>query len=244
MSRAGREHVGRVERAQLGRVVGPAERRERPQARREPRVEHVGVLLPAVALGRLRADVASRPRRGTRRGSGGPTRAGARCTRAGCSRASRGSACAGSRGGRAARPSCTASIAGAASSSISRTTAARSAARSARRSGASTAPRACRARSRAIAPCSRSAATTASRASSGVKPAKRSPASSFMRPSSPITMISSSPCARPISKSFGSCPGVIFSAPVPNSGLTYGSAMIRSRRPTSGRIAVSPTSRV
>ena len=97
---------------------------------------------------------------------------------------------------------------------------------------------------RASAPWSRSAATTASRASSGVMPAKASPACSFMRPSSPMTVISSSPWARPISKSFGSWPGVIFSAPVPNSGFTYGSAMIRRRRPTIGRIAVSPTSRV
>ena len=46
------------------------------------------------------------------------------------------------------------------------------------------------------------------------------PAASVMRPSSPIALISSRPCLRPISKSFGSCPGVIFSAPVPNSGST------------------------
>ena len=97
---------------------------------------------------------------------------------------------------------------------------------------------------REIRPSSRSASTTASRASSAVMPAKRSPAASVMRPSSPITETSSSPWARPISKSLGSWPGVIFSAPVPNSGFTYGSAMIFSRRPTSGRIAVSPTSRV
>ena len=71
-------------------------------------------------------------------------------------------------------------------------------------------------------------------------PAKR-PAASVMRPSSPITVTSSSPCRRPISKSFGSCPGVIFSAPVPNSGFTYSSAITGSRRPTSGRIAVLPT---
>ena len=51
------EHVGRVERAQLRRVLGPAERRERPQARGEPGVEDVGVLDPAVALGRLGAAV-------------------------------------------------------------------------------------------------------------------------------------------------------------------------------------------
>ena len=96
---------------------------------------------------------------------------------------------------------------------------------------------------RAIRPSARSASTTASRASSAVIPSNR-PAAAVMRPSSPMTVTSSSPCARPISKSFGSCPGVIFSAPVPNSGFTYGSAMIRSRRPTSGRIAASPTSRV
>ena len=97
---------------------------------------------------------------------------------------------------------------------------------------------------RAIRPSSRSASTTASRASSAVMPSKRSPAAAVMRPSSPIAEISSSPWARPISKSLGSWPGVIFSAPVPNSGFTYGSAMIFSRRPTIGRIAVSPTSRV
>jgi hypothetical protein len=97
---------------------------------------------------------------------------------------------------------------------------------------------------RAIRPSSRSAATTASRASSTRSPAKRSPASSVIRPSSPITVIASRLCVRPISKSLASWPGVIFSAPVPNSGLTYGSAMIRSRRPTTGRIAVSPIRRV
>ena len=75
-------------------------------------------------------------------------------------------------------------------------------------------------------------------------PAQRSPASAVMRPSSPITVSSSSPWLRPISKSLGSWPGVIFSAPVPKSGFTYGSAMIFSRRPTSGRIACSPISRV
>ena len=53
MSRAVEQHVGRVERAQLRRVLGPAERRERPQPGGEPGVEDVGVLLPALALGRL-----------------------------------------------------------------------------------------------------------------------------------------------------------------------------------------------
>src|SRR5215208_5099768 len=44
-------------RKRMSRAVGPAERRERPQLAREPRVEHVRVALPAVALRRLRADV-------------------------------------------------------------------------------------------------------------------------------------------------------------------------------------------
>ena len=52
-----REHVGRVEGGQLGRLLGPAQGRERPQRGGEPRVEHVGIALPARALGRLDADV-------------------------------------------------------------------------------------------------------------------------------------------------------------------------------------------
>ena len=92
-------------------------------------------------------------------------------------------------------------------------------------------------------PCSRSSATTAAEASSASRPRKRSGAASVIRPSSPITTISSSLCLRPISKSFGSCPGVIFSAPVPNSGSTYSSATIGSRRPTSGSTAASPIRR-
>jgi hypothetical protein len=40
----GREEVGRIEGAQLGRVVGPAEHRERPELRAEPGVEHVDLL--------------------------------------------------------------------------------------------------------------------------------------------------------------------------------------------------------
>ena len=57
-----------------------------------------------------------------------------------------------------------------------------------------------------MAPCASRAATTATRASSTVRPAN-SPAASVMRPSSPMTEISSSPCRRPISKSLGSWPG-------------------------------------
>ena len=43
----GREHVARVEARELGRLVGPAERRERIERRREPRVEDVLVLRAA-----------------------------------------------------------------------------------------------------------------------------------------------------------------------------------------------------
>ena len=46
------EHVGRVERPQLRRRLGPAERCEGPQRRGEPGVEHVRVALPAPARGR------------------------------------------------------------------------------------------------------------------------------------------------------------------------------------------------
>ena len=53
----GREHVGRVEGAQLVGLLRPAERRERPQRRGEPGVEYVGVALPVRPLGRLEADV-------------------------------------------------------------------------------------------------------------------------------------------------------------------------------------------
>ena len=61
---------------------------------------------------------------------------------------------------------------------------------------------------REIRPSSRSAATTAL-ARLGDVQARGSArgAASVMRPSSPITEISSSPCRRPISKSFGSWPG-------------------------------------
>ncbi len=90
-------------------------------------------------------------------------------------------------------------------------------------------------------PSASSAATTAARASITVRPRKRSGTASVMRPSSPITDTCSSPCLRPISKSFGSCAGVTFSWPVPNSGLTKSSAMIGRRRPTSGWIAILPT---
>ena len=54
---AGHQHVGRVVLRELGRLLGPAQRRERPQRRAEPGVEHVGIALQrhvlAVVLARL-----------------------------------------------------------------------------------------------------------------------------------------------------------------------------------------------
>ena len=97
VARRGQEAGGIEGVAAAGRLVGPAEGRERPQRRAEPGVEHVR-LLASARPGRSRA---RRPPRGrappsrrrsprrrarTRPGSGGPTRAGARRTTAGCCR--------------------------------------------------------------------------------------------------------------------------------------------------------------
>ena len=114
---AGHQNVGRVVGRQLRRPVGPAERRERPQRRGKPGVEHVLVAgqdlarLEILQLSSTRPSIgpscasntgsprAAPPPRSSRRrpcrrartrpGSGAPTRAGARCTRAGCSPSSR-----------------------------------------------------------------------------------------------------------------------------------------------------------
>ena len=56
-----------------------------------------------------------------------------------------------------------------------------------------------------------------------------------------MTVSVSSPWSRPISKSIGSWPGVIFRAPVPNSGSTRSSAMTGTRRSTTGTTTSRPT---
>ena len=95
--------------------------------------------------------------------------------------------------------------------SCRRTTAARSAARCAGPSGASGARRGRRPRSRRSAP--RCAARHHRRPGLvGLHAAEALRAASVMRPSSPITLTSSSPCLRAISKSAASCPGVILGA--------------------------------
>ena len=59
--RGGHEHVGRVEGAQVGRVVRPPERGHRPEPARGPGVEHVFVLAHgAVAVGAARRVLAER----------------------------------------------------------------------------------------------------------------------------------------------------------------------------------------
>ena len=67
------------------------------------------------------------------------------------------------------------------------------------------------------------------------------PASFVIRPSSSITATLGSEWRLPIAKSFGSCPGVTFTAPVPNAGSTNASAMIGSSRPTTGSFTRVPT---
>ena len=52
---AGDENTVRIELLELRRLIRPAERGERPQRRREPGVEDVGVLRPPVAGGRFLA---------------------------------------------------------------------------------------------------------------------------------------------------------------------------------------------
>ena len=67
------------------------------------------------------------------------------------------------------------------------------------------------------------------------------PAGAPILPSSVITSISASLWRRPTSKSFGSCAGVIFTAPVPNSRSTIASAIIGISRFINGSNAFLPT---
>ena len=71
------------------------------------------------------------------------------------------------------------------------------------------------------------------RAPRGTRPAASSPLLHLPRPAFMTTGIGR-PCRWPISKSFASCAGVIFSAPVPNAGSTAASAMIGISMPTIG----------
>ena len=204
--------------------------------------------LAELAVAACRSAPAARPprssprrRRSSGRGAGGPTRAGARRTTAGSAPASRGRPWSrASRDGSGCPPSARPRMAGFASSVMSQN-------HWSEIRGSMRRPERCECgtswvygSSSEITFSARSAATTASRASSTSRPAKRSPAASVIRPSSPITEISSSPWRRPISKSLGSWPGVILRQPVPNSGSTCSSAITGRRRPTSGRMTSLP----
>ncbi len=66
------------------------------------------------------------------------------------------------------------------------------------------------------------------------------PDSGFILPSSFITVIKGRSFRDPISKSTGSCAGVTFSAPVPNSTSTASSAITGIRRLVSGKLISLP----
>ncbi|MNZ47525.1 hypothetical protein D3C78_652430 [compost metagenome] len=61
------------------------------------------------------------------------------------------------------------------------------------------------------------------------------PAAAFIVPLSSITVICGKSCRRPTSKSFGSCAGVILTAPLPKSFSTYSSPIIGISRPIIGK---------
>ena len=73
-----------------------------------------------------------------------------------------------------------------------------------------------------------------------VEPAVGRRRTSLIRAWSSSTLICSSPCRLPTSKSLKSCAGVIFTAPVPFSGSEYSSATIGISRPTSGSFTLAP----
>src|SRR5438094_330127 len=88
-------------------------------------------------------------------------------------------------------------------------------------------------------PFPRSSSTIWRRAVSRSGPAS-GPAAGVIIPRLSMTESTCSPWRCPISKSVASWPGVILSAPVPNSRSTASSAMIRTRRSTAGRLDAPP----
>ena len=82
-------------------------------------------------------------------------------------------------------------------------------------------------------PCAFRSSATRLRAANRSIPAY-APAAALMCPLSVITSISGRLCRRPASKSLGSCAGVIFTAPVPNSRSTISSAISGISRCISG----------
>ena len=104
----------------------------------------------------------------------------------------------------------------------------------------SRARRACAARSRASRPAPRAQRRSPRALPSPSSPRSARPPTSVISPSSPIAESSARPWRRPISKSLGSCPGVILSAPVPKSGFTCSSAMIGSVAPDQRQDRLAP----
>ena len=91
-------------------------------------------------------------------------------------------------------------------------------------------------------PCASRSRAAAFRASSIVIP-RYLPAFSFMMPSESMTWSCGRSWRSPTRKSLGSCAGVIFTQPVPNSGSTMLSSMIgisRSVRGTRTRLPIRP----
>ena len=259
---AGDQHVGRVVALQLRRLVRPAQRRERPERGGEPGVEHVLVARQRHAPCRsARSACAERlgsrsPRRTpcrparTTPGSGGPTRAGARCTRAGCCASSRNRSSPSSSARSWSRPSRTAAIAGLASvAGVHIPLLGQPRLDRRRRSGRHAAPGGCAARSCRAGPAPRASSTmrlarleaveamSAMRLGRHVGASRKSALPSIsILPNWSSTLIWRRSLRLPTSKSLKSCAGVIFTAPVPFSGSAYSSATIGIRRPTSGRL--------
>jgi len=224
------EQVGRIEVLEVGRLVGPAPRGERPERRAEPRIEHVGL----AAQGRAAAVAGSseallRPRssrrslrpRNTRPVAGGPTRAGARCTRAAASPSSHVDP-APAFGHEAHAPVAHRSVAGSLSSSMRMN-------HCSEMSGSMWVPQRWQVPTRGCSPRpSRAPLPPAVGGDALTRLGDREPGvgppSAVMRPSGPMAWMVGSLWSRPMSKSVRSWAGVILRAPVPNSGST------RSRR--------------
>ena len=199
-----RVQVARIEGAQIGRVVRPAQSRERPERRREPGVEDV--LAPSqlarAALGArfgLGPPARSSGRPGTPTAAAdAPTRSAARCSSRAPPRARLIANRCWDSGWNRTRPSRSASSAGCFRSPIAHhhCIEMRGSIRDLQRSQSATV---CRYDSRfSSCSCSRSHSRIRSSASSW-RQSGQLPASSFIRPPGPITVSSGRPWSRPIS---------------------------------------------
>ena len=214
-------------------LLRPAERGVRPEAGREPGIEHVFVLRSCSAEPHASQTSAVRPpqrscgrtRCSTRRGYGAPTRAGGRCTSPGCSPSNSRRRARNARERCGCVRRCTAASAGSAiGCDPARTIASRLWVRPGRRCAGNGPPSASAAPLSPVVPLVPTARRSPCVPRSG-RILRKAPASSFSVPSAFNTFTMARPCRSPVSKSLGSCPGVILSAPVPNSVATASSAM-------------------